>query len=165
MRKAGLLALSLGLAWSGMCHAQDSQSSSNSAKGDQPRSLIEAVGFRKKCCGPCDSAPAPVASCPAGNVAGASPEGMCPTGPASQYPMAGGNGYGPGYGHGYGNGPAPANNGVYRFFGHGLHLSGQYPSWAWRHKPEPPPPPPELYPGISWHRYPRSPRDFWMIEP
>jgi hypothetical protein len=75
-----------------------------------------------------------------------------------------GNGHGYGYGHGYGP-ITPANNGKYSLLGRGIQLSGQFPSWAWRQKPAPPPPPPELYPGISWHRYPRSPRDFWMIEP
>lgn len=159
MRKASVLALSLGLVWGGVSYAQDSQSSSATTKADQPRSLIEAVGFRKKCASSCDCAPA--TSCPDPSATAVAPAAPCPPGYEGQIPMAGiGNGI---YGHGHA--PAPAHDGRYSLFGRGIQLSGQFPSWAWRHKPAPPPPPPELYPGISWHRYPRSPRDFWMIEP
>jgi hypothetical protein len=72
---------------------------------------------------------------------------------------------GPGYAHA---GPAVAGNGngdKRSVLGKGFHWSGHYPCWAWREKPPPAPPPPELYPGISWHRYARSPRDFFMVEP
>jgi len=161
MRKAGIIALTLGLVCGGLAHAQQNQMPSSDAKADQPRSLIEAVGWRKRCCGSggdCTTA-AGVTVAPGGQV------------PVEQGPIGGAPYYGvPGYAgqHGpYANGnvAGPDNGDKRSLMGKGFHWSGHYPTWAWKCKPPPPPPAPEVYPGISWHRYPRSPRDFFMMEP
>jgi hypothetical protein len=165
MRKAGIIALSLGLVCGGLAQAQQPQMGqmpSAESKMDQPRSLIEAVGWRKRCCqsGECTSAAMPPA---ATTVAPGAPMVQVPAG---QMPPGGMPMYGPPAGHMPGGSVAGPDQGEKRsLLGKGFHWSGNYPSWAWRCKPPPPPPPPEVYPGISWHRYPRSPRDFFMIEP
>ncbi len=154
MRKAGILALSLGLLCGGVAHGQEAQATQKptaDSKADQPRSLIEAVGWRKRCCqsgGDCVSAAVtPAAPAQAGQL------------PAGSAPVYGAPG------HVYSGGAAGAEGEKKSLLGKGIHWSGNYPSWAWRCKPPPPAPPPELYPGINWHRYPRSPRDFFMMEP
>jgi hypothetical protein len=159
MRKAGIVALTLGLLWGGLAHAEQAQSKSNDAKADEPKSLIEAVGFRKKCCPPCNGDVVSSTTAPAATAGAPAPGAPVQPVPVENGMVGGHPGHvGPGA-------PAEGNGEKKSLLGKGVHWSGQFPSWAWRHKPPPPPPPPEMYPGMSWHRYPRSPRDFFMIEP